>query len=132
MRLKVNNNEQCVGCLQCELICSISHEDTFSPWLSRLHIQREELILECKPVICLQCKNAKCASACPVDAIKLDNNGILRVDNSLCSGCYLCVEACPFDAMFFNTVENIALKCDLCGGEPNCVKVCPANVLLVG
>jgi carbon-monoxide dehydrogenase iron sulfur subunit len=130
MALGINKQEQCVGCLQCEMICSITHNNAFAPWLSKVHIKRNERTLECWPIICRQCKNAKCEAACPVQAIRMNESNTLVVQSDECIGCKACVEACPFGAMFFDNEKNVAFKCDLCNGKPQCVSVCPANVLL--
>lgn len=129
MKLKVSA-EQCVGCRQCEATCSMAHEGFFAPWLSRVHIARDEAILLATPVICRQCKNARCEKACAFSAIQAGQDGILSVDREKCTGCGACVTACPFHAMVFDSVGRKAMKCDLCGGDPECVKVCPAKVLV--
>jgi len=129
-KLKINRSAQCVGCRQCELVCSTHHEGVFAPWLSRVTVFRDEAIVLAKPNICRQCKNAKCQSACPTNAIKYNDNGVLTVSDELCIGCGNCVVACPFDAMGMNHDNNKAFKCDLCDGDPQCVKVCPAHVLI--
>ena len=129
-KLKVDNTAQCVGCRQCELACSIHHEGVFAPWLSRVAVHRDESIVLAKPIICRQCSNAKCQSACPANAIIYNEKGILTVIPELCTGCGECVTACPFQAMGMNHEENRAFKCDLCDGDPQCVKVCPAHVLI--
>jgi len=130
VKLKIDKNQQCVGCRQCETTCSIAHTGVFSPWHSRVQVLRIERTLECTPVICRQCKKAKCAEVCPVGAIRPDENNVLRVDETACIGCQSCVDACPFHAMRYHTEEEVAFKCDLCGGEVLCAKVCPAHVLI--
>ena len=129
-QLRIDNMAQCVGCRQCELACSVLHEDAFAPWLSRIVVHRDESILLAQPTICQQCNQARCQSACPTHAITPNENGVLVVDLELCNGCGKCVIACPFHAMGMNHAQNRAYKCDLCGGDPECVKVCPAHVLL--
>lgn len=128
-RLSVNADAQCVGCRQCEAICSAQHTGCFAPWLSRVRIHRNEAKLLFRPIICRQCRNAKCQQACLVGAIEPNAQGVLEVDAALCIGCAACVQACPFQAMVFDAEAAVASKCDLCGGDPACVKVCPANVL---
>lgn len=130
-RLEVDKNQQCVGCRQCELVCSLSHEAAFGPWLGRVRIEKNEATAESLPFICRQCVNAKCASSCPRGAIQKDERGILRILPDLCDGCMICIEACPFDAMIFDRDAAKALKCDECGGAFCCVSVCPAKVLVV-
>jgi Fe-S-cluster-containing hydrogenase component 2 len=107
------------------------HEGVFAPWLSRVAIHKDEVTAKSSTTICHQCENAKCAAACPQQALVHNSDGVLVVDATLCDGCMLCVAACPFAAMHFNEVKRLAFKCDLCGGEPQCPTVCPAHVLLV-
>lgn len=128
-RLLVNSAAQCVGCRQCEAICSARHTGGFAPWLSRVRIERNEALLLFKPIICRQCKQAKCRQACPSGAISPDSRGVLVVDAALCTGCGACALACPFEAMVFDEAAGLAMKCDVCGGDPACTKVCPADVL---
>ena len=124
--------EQCVGCRQCEAVCSAVHTGSFIPRLSRITIERDEGTVKAEPVICRQCGKARCLEACPAGAIKPDENNILTVDKNICTGCMACIEACPFNAMKLDYTVNAAIKCDLCGGDPQCVKVCPAQVITVG
>jgi Fe-S-cluster-containing hydrogenase component 2 len=130
-RLRVNKKEQCVGCRQCELICSLTHEDAFAPWLSRVIVKKEEATAKSNPTICLQCANARCEASCPTRAIRFDERRVLFVDKTLCDGCGACVSACPFSAMRFDDEKRQALKCDECGGDFRCAQACPANVLVV-
>jgi Na+-translocating ferredoxin:NAD+ oxidoreductase RNF subunit RnfB len=36
-----------------------------------------------------------CIGVCPVDAISLAGNGLIKIDRNLCIGCEKCVEQCP-------------------------------------
>ena len=129
-KLTVNEKAQCVGCRQCELICSLKHEDEYAPWLARIRIDRDEFIVKAHPVICMHCPDAPCAAACPVNAITQSGvSGAYQVNQMECIGCFQCREACPFGAIVVNTEKGIAMKCDLCGGKAACVGVCPADVL---
>lgn len=52
---------------------------------------------------CLQCD--ACKDECPVDAIKVDDNGDYYIDQELCNSaggfenCGLCLEVCAVDAI---------------------------------
>lgn len=130
-KLAIDPARQCVGCRQCELACSLVHEGSFAPWLSRVKVERKEDIVFSSPIICRHCPDVPCAAACPVDAIiKSEATGAYYVDSRLCIGCLQCIEACPHDAIFFNNAKGVALKCDMCGGDPACVKACPAYVII--
>ena len=80
--------------------------------------------------VCHQCKEAKCAEACPEDAIRLSDDGrYWDIDYTRCTSCRECVEACPFNAMFYDAEGDRVFKCDTCQGEPLCAHVCPTGAL---
>jgi anaerobic dimethyl sulfoxide reductase subunit B (iron-sulfur subunit) len=84
---------------------------------------------------CLHCVEPACAAACPEGAItKRVADGLVSVDQTLCTGCETCVEACAFGVPQFE--ENGTMqKCDVCydqqlaGGVPPCVDTCPGKAL---
>jgi len=51
----------------------------------------------------------------PGRAIK-KKDGVVYVDQEMCTACGACVEVCPFGVM---RMEEKAFKCDLCGGDPD-------------
>jgi len=66
-------------------------------------------VLEGKCVAC----GERCASACPVDCITLNDAGeLLAVDQEKCIGCVKCIKVCAVDAleMFFTPEELKQLK----------------------
>ena len=116
--------DYCVGCRNCELMCSYSHTGSFNPSRSRIRISSDAALGLDKPIVCRQCRNTPCKEACPNEAFKLNDAGVYAIDDQLCNGCGLCIEACPFEAIFMDPIAGKALKCDLCNGDPQCVKVC--------
>lgn len=62
------------------------------------------------PQPCMQCKDAPCVSACPVNASYYRSDGIVMMDYNRCIGCRYCEAACPYGARSFNwdkfTEEN--------------------------
>jgi Fe-S-cluster-containing dehydrogenase component len=74
-------------------------------------------------------------AACPRDAIKKLDNGIIKRMNMLCIGCGSCAIACPFGVIEPEIRSYIISKCDLCadrvaeGKEPACVAACPSGAL---
>ncbi|MFC1917059.1 4Fe-4S dicluster domain-containing protein [Chloroflexota bacterium] len=60
-----------------------------------------------------------------------EKTGVITVDDDLCTGCGDCFTACPVDALALDEDKNIAFKCDLCGGNPECVQICPREVLVL-
>ncbi|OSN00715.1 4Fe-4S dicluster domain-containing protein [Lonsdalea populi] len=131
---------QCIGCRTCEIACAVAHTGgglsglntaSFAPRLKV--IKSAEVSV---PVLCHQCENAPCASACPQEALVAQNDSI-QVISSRCIGCKSCVIACPFGAIQIaaaaqGEARSEVRKCDLCHGVadgPSCVRVCPTSAL---
>jgi carbon-monoxide dehydrogenase iron sulfur subunit len=114
------------------MACSLYHEGSCSPALSRIRIVRREELGLALPIVCMQCADAPCATVCPVQAIGRDSSsGALLVNADLCIGCWLCLEACPFAAISISPAgaAGRALICDLCGGDPRCVPFCGTGAI---
>ncbi len=136
--------ERCTGCKSCEAACKTEHR--LGPgeyrnkvvWASAL----EEAGLAFLTLTCQHCERPACLRACPVNpkAIQKDAvTGIVRVDESRCTGCGECVIACPYSAMGFDAQGHHAVKCDLCvdrraEGEATtaCASVCPTQAIRFG
>ncbi len=120
--------ERCTGCRICELFCSSFHERAFNPKKARIHVVRLKPAID-MPITCQQCKKAPCGEICPVEAIILNDDGVVLIEEDKCIGCGMCIESCPFGAMFVHPEKNTPIKCDLCNGNPQCVKHCPTGAL---
>lgn len=123
----------CTGCSICEMICSAEKEGTFFPELSRIHLA---LVDEktAMSIACRFCENTPCISACPREALKMDEeNNVIQVDKLRCIGCGWCIEACDFGAIVLNRSTKSVVLCDLCQGrsQPKCVELCPKEALKV-
>src|SRR5262249_16987236 len=80
---------------------------------------------------CLQCAEAWCMQACPVNAIGIDPiTGAKIVLDKACVGCHLCTIACPFGTVFTLPGTDKASKCNLCGGQPACATACPRGAVV--
>ena len=86
-------------------------------------------------VACMHCTEPACAGACPEGAVsKREADGLVLVDEALCTGCGLCAGACPLGVPQI-TADGIMEKCDLCcdrnpaGAPPPCVDTCPGKAL---
>ena len=130
-RIRINP-EKCSGCRICELICGFSKHGEFNPKRSRIRIVKMERFFVDVPVVCQQCLNPSCVPECPAGALSKDKDGIIHVDEELCTGCERCMEVCPFDAISIDPLSGVAILCDLCNGTPECVHWCPTKTLEFG
>jgi len=114
----------CVGCRECELMCSLKHHGAFNPARARIRVEYDEGEGCYSPVVCRHCEEPACAEACPSGAMSQDEQtGVVRIDEDLCTLCLECVEACPYGAVNV-APDGAVLKCDLCDGGPACVRFC--------
>jgi tetrathionate reductase subunit B len=102
---------------------------------------------------CNHCANPACMAACPVSnpndpsnpsnaIFKRASDGVVLINETVCTGCKQCIVACPYGAPQFNSLTKKVEKCTLCvhrlydsGGatrtllEPACVTTCVGNAL---
>lgn len=127
MKKIIIHSEQCTGCRLCESICTLYNEKMNDLSRSRIRILKKHSLGLSTPIVCLQCKKPPCLKACPVDAIKKEPNGLVRLDEELCIGCEACVSQCPFGVMM--ALPEKVVKCELCNGDPQCVKYCATGAI---
>ncbi len=146
----VYDSRLCLGCQSCMYMCSLSHEGTASPSLSRIQIIRDAPSFTKYPYditmsVCRQCVTPICVQNCPTGACHIDTkNGNARViDPDECIGCKTCIDSCPQrpHRPVWNPYKDIAMKCDLCidtpfrdekggpDGTQACVQNCPVKAL---
>jgi Fe-S-cluster-containing dehydrogenase component len=130
----VTDPTTCVGCRNCEIICSLSHDNECRPSLARIHIRYDPTktltSLADIPDICRQCNMADCYLACQYDALVIDpKTGARIIDPEKCQNCGECFAACPWNMIVQNEDAERYTKCDLCGGDPQCVEFCPASAI---
>ena len=121
--------ESCTGCRNCELACSVTHYQEFSPSRSRIQVIKQESSNIVAPVVCLQCEKPLCQDACPNGAIEKNDVDVLYVKSETCVGCGNCVTACIYGGILIDPKTRKAAKCDHCQGEPACVKACEYNAI---
>ena len=122
--------DKCTGCMQCELACSWVQTGTFQPSRSVIRVNVFDEEASYAPFTCVQCDEAWCMNACPVNAIAIDpTTGAKVVLGDVCVGCHLCTIACPFGTVFTLPKSDKAAKCNLCGGEPACATACPTGAI---
>ena len=122
--------EKCTGCMQCELACGWVQTGTFAPSKSVIRVAVFDEEASYAPHTCLQCDEAWCMTACPVNAISIDPISQAKVvTDEMCIGCHLCTIACPFGTVYTLPKTDKASKCNLCGGDPACVTSCPTDAI---
>ena len=124
--------EKCAGCRLCEIACAVHRQKVNNPKKARIRVTvaYPHPVVR-MPVVCNQCRQPKCAEACPTNAI-YSQDGIVRINESECVGCHACVDACPFGAIYIHSELDTPLKCDLCenNDEPWCAKMCPTGAIV--
>jgi carbon-monoxide dehydrogenase iron sulfur subunit len=134
----------CLTCRECEVACSLYHEDECNPSLSRVRIEFDDFTPGLPSVVvCKQCDWPACYYACAVrwdnPAMTIDTaTGARYVDPDKCRGCGDCLRACPLTpertVIGFKRVgrKRVYFKCDLCYDRPEgpvCVQICPGGAL---
>ena len=131
------NEEWCLGCHLCEYYCAFANSDQTDmvkalkgkKIRSRIRIEENDSISFA--VSCRHCENPLCYKSCISGALSYED-GVVRVDDGKCVGCYTCVLACPYGALV-PSEEGPMQKCDLClsrsNGKPACVKGCPNKAI---
>jgi len=122
----------CRDCQACVLACSLYHEGACGPSLARLSIAKDMARYAFHITICQQCDVPECLAACPADAMRLDDRGVVLIDDGACIRCGACASSCPYEAIFYHEGRDRYLKCDLCAGReegPLCVELCPVGAL---
>lgn len=117
------NEQLCVGCRLCEAVCSAAYFKEKSRDKSSIRIT-EAADGNNKINFCTQC--GFCLEICPVQAIYRDDNGIIRIREETCVGCYACVGFCPEEAMHYHPESPAPFKCSACG---MCADNCPTGAI---
>jgi Fe-S-cluster-containing dehydrogenase component len=121
---------KCTECRTCELICSFEHFGVFNSRKSGIRIVPDWPNVP-SARLCIQCEDAACMDACPVEAIVRHPSGAVSVIHEECIGCGDCVDACPYDGIWLDPLTDIAVKCDTCDSEFKCVEQCVVNALSI-
>ena len=90
---------------------------------------------------CMHCLDPACASACPIGAIEVQEDGAVWYHVDRCFGCRYCLVACPFQVPKYQWDKAVPLmqKCIFCfekrlkeGRQPACTDACPAGATIFG
>jgi Fe-S-cluster-containing dehydrogenase component len=141
--------DKCTGCRTCEAVCASVNSTSGkngqkryglgNPKQSRIRIHSYNPDMDI-PNVCVQCADAPCIEACPVEEEVSDGSkalyqnpttGAILHDPIRCIGCGACTTACRKGVLVQNQATGQpAGACNLCGGEPACVTHCPYDALV--
>ena len=129
---------RCIGCRSCVAACAECDSHRGESMIHVDFIDRPNSIATV-PMVCMHCDEPTCALACPADAIKKGEDGIVRSAlKPRCIACSNCVLACPFGIPTVHVGPELMMKCDMCydrtsvGLRPMCATVCPSQALTFG
>ena len=125
--------ERCSGCTYCMLACSFEHWGVLDYELANLWIipdpNREYHFIG---IHCAHCEDPECKAACPVDAIKKDEEtGWVTINQNMCIGCRSCNYMCNISIPWRHPERRVSFKCDFCGGDPKCAAFCPTGAMMI-
>ncbi|KFZ37014.1 formate hydrogenlyase [Shewanella mangrovi] len=109
-RFVIADPSLCFGCNTCMAACSEAHKQQGLQREPRLVVMRTAD--DSAPQMCHQCEDAPCATVCPVNAIRHEDEAIV-LNESLCIGCKLCAIACPFGAISLSGSKPVDMADDV-------------------
>ncbi|MCL0033305.1 4Fe-4S binding protein [Thermodesulfovibrionales bacterium] len=136
------NLKLCKGHKACEVACAVEHSSSKDPLraaseepppVTRIVVKTTEK--GHVPIFCRQCAKAPCVEVCPTNAIYQTEDGVKRVKEMKCIGCWSCTIVCPFGAIQIDWERGIIAKCDLCpdrlskGLPTACEEACPEKAI---
>jgi CRP-like cAMP-binding protein/Fe-S-cluster-containing hydrogenase component 2 len=134
------------GCHQCEEACAARFGR------SRIRLGGRRFGSLDLMGVCQHCTHAACIEACFFDAIRQDENGLVHIVASACTGCTMCEHACThgavtmiepepeelrgwlkrlLSALTHRPPEMVAEICERCHGYDDmaCLSACPTGAL---
>jgi anaerobic dimethyl sulfoxide reductase subunit B (iron-sulfur subunit) len=140
----------CSGCKACQVACKDRnglevgllwrrvYEVSGGSWERQGEAWQPQVFAYNLSVACNHCERAVCAEACPTQAIRQREDGIVLIEAQRCIGCKYCSWACPYGAPQYDWRSKNMTKYTFCvedveaGLAPACVAACPLRVLEFG
>lgn len=97
MEFRLGSCDTCDGAYRCIEACPTGALQPFDPLTSKIGmavIDREK----CETFGVSAACNAECVAVCPTEALHLDDEGRLGIDEEACWGCGACEYVCPSNA----------------------------------
>lgn len=136
--------DRCIGCKGCQVACKLQNTVALGQGRNKVctigpNGVFPNLEMYFMTAMCQQCAEPRCTEVCPTGACYKDpEDGVIKIDRSMCMGCGSCKRACPYDCINTNKELRVADKCDLCAGlrekgeTPACVRNCSGSALHYG
>ncbi len=136
--------DRCIGCKGCQVACKLQNTVALGQGRNKVCTIGPsgvfpELEMYFMTAMCQQCAEPCCVEVCPTGACYKDTeDGVIKIDRSICMGCGSCRRACPYDCIKANKELRVADKCDICaslrakGDIPACVRNCSGSALHYG
>jgi len=137
------NLDKCVGCFACQVTCKAEYDIPYGTFRCKVETYRSGVYPDIHklflPRLCNHCASAPCIDACEERALYRNQDGVVLLDDSRCTGCQMCYDKCPYNAIEVNRHSGVAEKCDFCyerritrGLLPVCVQSCMGKAMVFG
>ncbi len=145
------DQKYCIGCKTCQTACKDKNNLEPGQFYRKVSEFEEgsyvkigsgvtpQIDVHFLSISCNHCLEPACVKACPTGAMeKLEEDGIVRIEQDKCIGCRKCERSCPYNAPQYLPQNRKVGKCDFCldllkkDQAPACVSACPMRVLDYG
>ncbi len=126
-RMLVIDLDACEACERCGVRCGDAADS--SAHLGAIALRERATYA----VVCRRCEEPSCIDACPFDALRRSEKGVLERLALRCVSCKLCVHSCPFGTIYPDMVPFYSVPCAAClesgDGPPPCAGTCDRGAI---
>ncbi|RJR22221.1 MAG: dehydrogenase [Nitrospiraceae bacterium] len=137
------NLDRCVGCFACQVSCKAEYDIPLGTFRCKVETYRSGSYPDIRkfflPRLCNHCASAPCIEGCEEHALYRNQQGVVLLDDTKCTGCQMCYDKCPYNAISVSPDRGTAEKCDFCytrrlmqGLLPVCVQNCMGKAMVFG